>query len=334
MHIPDAVIDDPRVIMATSAIALGGLGFAVSRLKNQLRDKTTVLMGITAAGIFAAQMVNFPLFFFGAPVSGHLLGGMLSAVMLGPWGGACVIATVLIVQCLLCGDGGLSALGANFVNMGLIGSICGYAIYEPLRRAIGGSRGVLIGAMVGAWFSVLLAAGTFTFELAASGRQADFFNVLGWMVLVHAAIGVGEAVITGLVVRYVLSVRPDLIYLPDAAPVAKPIRWSQTGVAGLGIALAVAIFLAPFASEHPDGLEAVGGWFKFIDVSKEVQPAVTPLIPDYQRPGLTRWKGIATAAAGCVGTLVVFGLGMILAGTITRGTPAERGPERVAPDAA
>ena len=132
--------------------------------------------------------------------------------MLGPWAGACVIAAVLIVQCLLFGDGGLTALGANFVNMGLIGSVVGYAIYAPIRRAIGGHRGVLIGAMAAAWFSVILASGAFAVELAASGRRADFLNVLGWMVLVHAAIGLGEAIITGLVVRFVLQVRPDLIY--------------------------------------------------------------------------------------------------------------------------
>ena len=216
-------------------------------------------MGTMAAFVFAAQMVNFPL--GPLPISGHLLGGVLAAVMLGPWAGAVVIAAVLIVQCLLFGDGGLTALGANFVNMGLIGSVGGYAIYAPIRRAIGGRAGVIFGAMVAAWFSVLLASGAFAVELAASGRRADFFRVLSWMALVHAGIGVGEAVITGLVLRFVLLTRPDLIYEPEAGR-----RGDPAPVGGLapgrrggpGVALAVGVFLAPFASEHPDGLEYVG----------------------------------------------------------------------------
>src|SRR5205807_1682545 len=123
-------------------------------------EMTTVKMGTMAAFVFAAQMVNFPLGVL--PASGHLLGGVLAAVMLGPWAGAVVIAAVLIVQCLLFGDGGLVALGANFVNMGLIGAVLGYAIYSEIRRAIGGARGVLVGGMIAAWLSVLLASGAFS----------------------------------------------------------------------------------------------------------------------------------------------------------------------------
>src|SRR5207248_640722 len=95
-----------------------------------------------------------------------------------------------------------------------IGSVLGYVIYAPVRRAIGGRSGVIVGAMVAAWFSVLLAAGAFTIELAASGRRDDFLRILSWMGLVHSGIGVGEAVITGLVVRFILSTRPDLVYDP------------------------------------------------------------------------------------------------------------------------
>ena len=326
MHIPDGVLD-PRTLAVTGAIAVGGLAYSVSRLKGQLRDRTTVLMGITSACVFAGQMVNFHILVL--PVSGHLLGGVLAAVMLGPWAGACVIATVLVVQCLLCGDGGLTALGANFVNMGLIGSVVGYAIYAPIRRSIGGHRGVLIGAMAAAWFSVLLASGAFAVELAASGRRADFLNVLGWMVLIHAAIGLGEAIITGLVVRFVLQVRPDLIYeAEEDAP--RAVRWGQVAVAGLGVALAVAIFLAPLASEFPDGLEAVGTRLNFLDDEKAPPPIVPAPIPDYEMPGLT-WKPLATASAGAVGTLVVFGVGLSLARAFASG----KGPSfGVAPDAA
>jgi cobalt/nickel transport system permease protein len=317
MHIPDAVLD-PKTAAATGAIAVAGLAYGVSRLRGQLRDRTTVLMGITSACIFAAQMVTFPLLVL--PASGHLLGGVLAAVLLGPWAGACVIATVLIVQCLLCGDGGLTAIGANFLNMGLIGSVVGYAIYNPIRRSIGGNKGVLIGAMAAAWFTVILASGAFAIELAASGRRSDFVRVLGWMVMVHAVIGLGEAIITGLVVRYVLQVQPEMIYDSEPTPASTALNWGQVSLAGLGIALAVSIFLAPLALMSPehDGLEHVGTTLKFMDDESTAAPILPAPIPDYEMPGLA-WKPLAVSAAGAVGTLVVFGVALTLARAFTPG---------------
>jgi cobalt/nickel transport system permease protein len=207
MHVPDGVLS-PQVAAATGVVAAAGLGYGLRTLRAKLRERTTVLMGTMAAFVFAAQMVNFPL--FPLPISGHLLGGVLAAVVLGPWAGAVVIAAVLIVQCFLFADGGLTALGANFVNMGLIGAVGGHAIYAPIRRGIRGKAGVLLGAMAAAWFSVILASGAFAVELAFSAR-VNFPRVLGWMTLVHAGIGLGEAIITGLVVRFLLLLRPDLI---------------------------------------------------------------------------------------------------------------------------
>ena len=282
MHIPDAVID-PRMAAATGAIAAGGLAFAARRLRGRLGDRTTVLMGSMAAFVFAAQMVNFPLYPF--PASGHLLGGVLAAVLLGPWAGAAVIGAVLLVQCFLFGDGGLTALGANFVNMGLIGSVVGYAIYEPIRRGIGGRRGILLGSMIAAWFSVILASGAFAVELAATGRGWAFLDVLGWMTLVHSAIGLGEALITGMVVRFLLLTRPDLIETEGKADDSAPVRWGRLALAGLGISLAVAIFLGPMASERPDGLEFVGERKVGFLPPKEPGVAIPSPIPDYEMPG-------------------------------------------------
>jgi cobalt/nickel transport system permease protein len=322
MHIPNAVLD-PRVAAATAAVGAAGLGYGLRRLEKTLGERTTVLMGTMAAFVFAAQMVNFPL----GPlaVSGHLLGGVLAAVMLGPWAGAVVMAAVLIVQCFLFGDGGLTALGANFVNMGLIGSVGGYAIYAPIRRAIGGRSGVLFGAMAAAWLSVVLAAGAFSVELAASGRRDDFLRVLGWMALVHAGIGVGEAVITGLVLRFILLTRPDLVYEPDPSLTADPsprrkaADWFQVGAAGLAAALAVGIFLAPFASEKPDGSEFVGESLGLVRPEADPGPTTPVPIPDYSFPGLDRVSlKLATAAAGAVGTLAVFVAGLVLAGGVRR----------------
>ena len=326
MHIPDAVLD-PKVAAVTGFLGAAGLLWALRKLERQLGERTTVLMGTMSAFVFAGQMVNFPV----GPCSGHLLGGVLSAVLLGPWAGAVVIAAVLLVQCFLFNDGGLTALGANFVNMGLIGSVGGYAIYAAFRRVITGPKGVLIAAMAAAWFSVLLAAGAFAVELGASGHRDDFLRILSWMALVHAAIGLGEAVITGLVVRFVLLRRPDLLEPDDATRPSSAGRnpWVQITIAGLGIALAVAVFLAPFASELPDGLEYVGGRFGFL--AEPSPPAVVPApLADYrlELPGLDHVK-LATALAGVIGTLVVFGVSWGMARALPRHLPEGAVPDVV-----
>ena len=335
MHIPDVLIDS-RVAVATTVIGAAGLAYGLRAVERRHGPRTTSLMGMMAAFVFAAQMVNFPV---GPGVSGHLLGGVLATVVLGPWAGAVVIATVLIVQCLLFQDGGLTALGANFINMGLVGAVGGYAVYAPIRRAIGGRRGVLIGAMIAAWFSVLLAAGAFTVELAILGDKRDFFRILSWMALVHAVIGLGEAVITGLVVRFILLTRPDLIddgpecIADEAAHVMRP-GWLASILAGLGIALGVAVFLSPFASEAPDGLEFVGGKLGFLPES-ESPPILAAPMPDYQLPIASPVAAIdqiklATALAGLTGTLAVFGFAWSLSRVFS---PKEPTPGKVEFDA-
>jgi cobalt/nickel transport system permease protein len=267
-------------------------------------------MGTMSAFVFAAQMVNFPVAY---GVSGHLLGGVLAAVLLGPWAGAVVIAAVLLVQCFLFADGGVTALGANFINMGMVGAIGGYAIYTPIRSMIGGQKGVLIAAMAAAWFSVILASGAFALELGASGHWSDFFRILSWMVLVHAAIGLGEALITGLVVRFILVRRPDLFETQDVQSMdgqSAGVRWGQLVLGGLGVALAVAVFMSPFAYDEPDGLEFVGQKLGFLAEDAPLRPSPIPApIPEYELklPGVQHVK-VATAAAGLVGTLVVFGV--------------------------
>lgn len=326
MHIPDVLID-PRASLATMLVGAAGLAYGLRRVQDRHGVRATSLMGMTAAFVFAAQMVNFPV---GPGVSGHLLGGVLAAVILGPWAGAVVIAAVLIVQCLLFQDGGITALGANFVNMGLIGSVVGYAIYDPIRRAVGGRRGIMVGSMAAAWFSVLLAAGAFSVELAAGGSRGHFFRVLSWMGLVHAGIGVGEALITGLVVRFVLLTRPELIEL-DGQGEAEP-RGAGVGLstiaAGLAIAAAVAVFASPFASAEPDGLEFVGEKLGFLPEG-ETPPIIRSPMPGYEVSlpvdvrALDRVK-VATAAAGLIGTIVVFGFAWSMARVFAPGD-AERG---------
>ena len=320
MHIPNAVLD-PKVAVATALLGASGLAYGLRKLDKQFGDRSPVLLGTMSAFVFAAQMVTFPLGPFG--VSGHLLGGVLAAAVLGPRAGSVVIATVLIVQCFLFGDGGMFALGANFLNMGIIGSVIGYAIYDPIRRSIGGQRGVLMGAIIAAWVSVILASAAFSVELAAAGHWSDFSRVLSWMALVHAGIGVGEALITGLVLKFVLQTRPDLIYdsdVSDRLPGSSQGRLAQAfqiAAAGLAVSLTIGIFLAPFASGYPDGLEFVGERLGFL---KGEAPAGLPvLIPEYEFPGLNRISlKAATAAAGAIGTFVVFAFGLGLTGVLTR----------------
>ncbi|WP_152049892.1 energy-coupling factor ABC transporter permease [Tautonia marina] len=327
MHIPDNLLSQP-VVLTTGALALGGFAVGLRKLRTRLRDRTMVLMGVMSAFVFAAQMVNFPLFV--VPASGHLIGAVLAAVLLGPWAGALVLGTVLLVQSLLFADGGILALGANFLNLGLIAGVGGYAIYDPIRKALGGQSGVLIGAMVAAWFSVLLASLAFTIELGASGYWSDLPRVLGWMTMIHAIIGLGEAIITGLVLRTVLSVRPDLIFDDDTI-LTRSGRWTRVAIGGLAASLAVAAFLAPLASPNDDGLEFVGGRLGFLN--EEAGSIFTGPMPDYSIEGLPDIAPV-TAAVGLIGTVSVFITGLVLARAFTRNTPSLEGPNSSSPSEA
>lgn len=207
MHIPDGFLS-PHVWSVAWLFSVGGLSYCVNRVRQILKDKMVPLMGVMSAFIFAAQMLNFPV---AGGTSGHLLGGVLAAILLGPCAGAIVIACVLIIQCLIFQDGGLTALGANIFNMSFVGAVVGYFLYRTLAKSIGGAKGIMTGAAVASWFSVVLASTVCAIELALSGTSP--LNIaLPAMVGVHTLIGIGEAIITCLVVGFVLKVRPDLIF--------------------------------------------------------------------------------------------------------------------------
>jgi len=188
--------------------SIGGLGLCVKKTKEFLKDRMVPLMGVMSAFIFAAQMLNFPVI---GGTSGHLLGGVLAAALLGPWAGAIVIACVLMVQCLIFQDGGLTALGANIFNMAIVGTIGGYFIYRLIVRIVGGIRGIITGVAVAAWLSVVMASSVCAIELSLSGTS-PFKIALSAMAGIHALIGLGEAVISCFVVIFVLKTRPDLVY--------------------------------------------------------------------------------------------------------------------------
>ena len=210
MHIPDGFINGAASAGFGTAAA-GSLGIAVRRAGRTLQERQVPLAGLVAAFVFAAQMVNFPVV---AGMSGHLLGGVLAAVLVGPWAAFVVMSVVLGTQTLLFSDGGLSALGLNVTNLGLLGAVAGYGLYRLLRPIVPDSaRGVGIAAGVAAWASVVLAALGFVAQYAVGGTADISMRALTTaMIGSHALIGIGEGVITALVVGGVMNTRPDLVY--------------------------------------------------------------------------------------------------------------------------
>jgi len=206
MHIPDGFLSPP-VFISGWAVALSTLSYALKKTKKIMKDKMIPLMGVMAAFIFAAQMLNFPVF---GGTSGHLLGGVLAGVTLGPYAGCIVLSIVLIVQCLVFQDGGLTALGANILNMAVVGTIASYYLCALLNKIIF-KKNMLVAVFIASWFSVVLASISCAFELAISGTS-PLHIVLPAMLFVHIFIGIGEAVITTLVLSFILKVRPDLVW--------------------------------------------------------------------------------------------------------------------------
>jgi len=208
MHIPDGFLD-LKTALTTAIASIGGLGYAVKEIRKKLGDKHIPLLGVTGAFIFAAQMLNFPI---AGGTSGHFLGGALAAILLGPWASLLIMTVVLAIQCLGFADGGLTALGANVFNMGIIGGVLTYyLIFLPLKTLLPETKGgFLTASAVVAWASVFIASIICSLELVISGKSP--LNVaLPAMAGVHALIGIGEAIITVVVLAVVIQVRPDLI---------------------------------------------------------------------------------------------------------------------------
>ncbi|MEH2165207.1 MAG: cobalt transporter CbiM [Nostoc sp.] len=211
MHIPDGFLNLP-VILVTWIIAIGLIALAIRQAQAEYQERAVPLMGVCAAFIFAAQMINFPI---PGGTSGHLLGGTLAGALLGPWAGSLVMVAVFIVQGVLFQDGGLTVLGANIFNMGLIGTFGGYYLYRTVRFATGRDslRGVVIGAAIAAWTSVVVASIVCALELAVSGTvplAVAFTAMVSW----HVLIGIGEALITVVALNFIWRTRPDLFYDP------------------------------------------------------------------------------------------------------------------------
>jgi cobalt/nickel transport system permease protein len=226
MHIPDGFIDGPASL-AAGVISGAGLAVAVRRAGQQLDERRVPLAGLTAAFVFVAQMVNFPV---AGGTSGHLIGAVLAAVLVGPWVGALCISVVLFVQAMYA-DGGLSALGLNVLNMAFVAGFGGWVVFKLVRRFLPARPGsVALASGIAAGLSVPLASLAFVVEYALGGvGGADVATVAAAMVGTHLLIGIGEGVITALTVSAVLGTRPDLVY--GARDLAVPEAPEPVGVA-------------------------------------------------------------------------------------------------------
>ena len=296
LHIPDGFLTLVVALICWAVTAVT-ISVAISRTNKSLGEKQVPLMGVMAAFIFAAQMINFPV---AGGTSGHLLGGALAAIMLGPWAGMLVMTAVIAVQALLFQDGGLLVMGANILNMGLITSAIGYGLYRSVSN---GSRVMkLIAAGTAAWLSVMAGALFTSLQLWLSSTS-QLQVVIPAMLFVHALIGLGETVITVAALSFVLQARPDL--LDDNSESSKGGKgWI---VAGIMISFVV-IFLSPLASTDPDGLERVANDLGFLQAG---QSAPYSIIPDYALPFLGETP-LSTMVAGIIGIIVVGGIIVLL----------------------
>ena len=210
MHIPDGFID-LKTSAAVATAGVIGVGAALRGAKNQLTEKSAPLAGLTAVFVFAVQMLNFPV---AAGTSGHLLGGALAAVLVGPYAATLAITVVLIIQAFLFADGGLTALGLNIFNMSIVGVWVGYAIFLLVRKIMPKKKAsIAIAAAVAGFVSVPAAAAGFVLQYAVGATATyETSTVLAAMISTHILIGIGEAIITFLTVSAVLASRSDLVF--------------------------------------------------------------------------------------------------------------------------
>lgn len=323
MHIPDGLLD-ARTAAATGLLAAGGLGAALRALRRALPPRRVPLLGLAAAFVFAAQMLNFPV---PGGTSGHLVGAALVAVLLGPSAAVVVLTAVVVLQCLMFADGGLTALGANVFNLAVVAPGVAALVF---RLAAGGAaaapRRRLFATALAAWFSIVAAAVACAGELAFAGT-VPWAAAFPAMTSIHLVVGLGEAAITALVVAALAALRPELAAGRDAALPAAGGR--ELALHGLLVALGLALFVAPFASGWPDGLERLA---ERLGVAPHAAAAALPApLAGYSLPGLGS-PVAATMVAGAVGTALAFLVAWLLARALApRVPPAAGGPERLGP---
>lgn len=219
MHVPDGFLTLPVSALA-ALLSVAVLALAVSRARAQLDDRTAPLAGLAAVFIFAAQMINFPV---AAGTSGHLMGGALAAILVGPWAGMLVVTVVLVVQALMFADGGITAIGVNVLNMAVVTALVGWVVFRLGLRVARSRRSAAVVAGVAGFVSVPASAMAFVVEYSVGGTApVSLSAVAAAMGGVHMLIGVGEGIITGLVVGAVLASRPDIVAGVRGTSLARP----------------------------------------------------------------------------------------------------------------
>jgi cobalt/nickel transport system permease protein len=326
MHVPDGFLDIPTSL-ATGVISAATIAVALKKSRAELDEKTAPMAGLTAAFVFAVQMLNFPV---GVGTSGHLMGGALAAVLVGPWTAVLVLSVVLAVQALVFADGGLTALGTNILLIGIVTVLVGWVVTKGVLRVLPKRpTSVVPASFVGALLSVPAAAAVFVLlYLVGGATELPFTALMATMLGWHTLIGVGEAVITAATVGAVVAVRPDLVYaarglqqtlvLKGADGAAIPVAPVEPGApvggrspwplvaAGLGVALLFAGVLSFFASSNPDGLEYVAGDQGFLEQAQDSAVGEF-LLADYGEVG-----GVPVGVAGLVGVGLTILLGLLL----------------------
>lgn len=320
MHVPDGFFNAATSISA-GVVAAAGVAVCLRGARRELDDRTAPMAGLVAAFIFAVQMLNFPV---AAGTSGHLLGGALAAILVGPYTGVLCMAVVLLVQGVFFADGGLTALGINITIMGIVTVLVGWGIF---RLVTGLTKGkVVVAAFLAALISVPSAALVFTVLFWIGGTAPiEVGAVAAAMGGIHVLIGIGEAVITAVTVGAVLAVRPDLVYgargltkplvlrgaegattVEEEQPVAAKSALKPFLLGGVGVTLVLAGIVSFFASSQPDGLEAVGENEGFIN-QQATHLFGSWVMADYGEVG-----GIPVGVAGIVGV----GLVLLIAGAV------------------
>lgn len=324
LHAPDGFLE-PATATAMAALSLVVLAFAFRQSSRELKERQLPLAGIAAAFIFAAQMFNFPV---ASGTTGHLIGGALAAILLGPSTGSLVVAIVVVVQALLFADGGLSALGYNVFNMAIVPAFGGYALFILFRRTMPRNSGGVAGAAgLAAVLSVVLSAMAFSIEwLFGASAPVAFDDVFTAMVGVHLIIGIGEGVITAFAVAAVLASRPDLVdgvrdldvrQLTDRTPVST----RTLVIGGVLVAIVCATVISQFAAEDPDGLERVAIEQGFAEQGED-HALESGIFSEYATEGIDN-QTLSLAIAGASGTLITLlvGYGLFRAGRNRRSRP-------------
>lgn len=306
MHIPEGFLSS-GVSTTMNLVSVATIVYSLKKIKQYVTQPKALLAAAIAALIFALQMLNFPV---SEGTSGHFMGAALAAILLGPAGAIITLAVVLSIQCLVFGDGGILALGANIFNLGVVGGLVGYYTYKWLKTMYSGTAGILFSVFVSSWLTVVMAAASCSIMIGVSGT-APIPDILRSMTGVHMLIGIGEGVITSAIIALLYKLNPALLDTKahfDIKYVVRPC------IIICVAALFVAICLSPYASPFLDGLEKVAENHNFLHVAKGKEIFSAP-IPDYVFPGIES-EAIATSISGFAGTIITFIFSLIVTGVL------------------